>query len=99
LAQLLVERSHKIRILLSIAIDLALSSAGAMHVFCAPIPVRVLDTAASLRLLRESGGVATALEGEPLDGLRCDLSTRATLLCAPTPELHAEALATLRAAR
>jgi fructose-1,6-bisphosphatase/inositol monophosphatase family enzyme len=59
----------------------------------------VFDTAASLLLLRESGGVATTLEGEPLDGLRCDLSTRATLLCAPTPELHAEALTIVRAAR
>ena len=99
LAQPLVERSHKIRILGSMAISLALTSAGALDVFCAPIPVRVFDTAASLLLLRESGGVATTLEGEPLDGLRCDLSTRATLLCAPTPELHAEALAIVRAAR
>ena len=99
LAQPLVERATKIRILGSMAISIALTAAGALDVFCAPIPVRVFDTAASLLLLRESGGVATTLEGEPLDGLRCDLSTRATLLCASNRELHAAALATVGARR
>jgi myo-inositol-1(or 4)-monophosphatase len=92
LAAPLVERTSKIRILGSMAISIALTSAGAFDAFCAPIPVRVFDMAASLLLLRESGGVATTAEGEPLDGLRCELSTRATLLCAPTRELHDEAL-------
>lgn len=93
LAQPLVERSLKIRILGSMAISIALTGAGALDVFCAPIPVRVFDMAASLLVLRESGGVATSLQGEALGHLTCDLSTRSTLLCAPTPELHAEALA------
>jgi len=88
----LVERASKIRILGSMAISIALTSAGAFDAFCAPIPVRIFDTAASLLVLRETGGVATTIDGEPLDGLRCDLATRATLLCAPTRELHAEAL-------
>ena len=99
LARPLVERASKVRILGSMAISIALTSAGALDAFCAPIPVRIFDTAASLLLLREAGGVATTLEGEPLDALRCDLTTRATLLCAPTPELHAEALAILQASR
>ena len=88
----LVARAGKIRILGSMAISIALTSAGAFDVFCAPIPVRIFDTAASLLILEESGGVATNLRGDPLDGLRCDLQTRSTLICAPTPELHAEAL-------
>jgi myo-inositol-1(or 4)-monophosphatase len=88
----LIERAGKIRILGSMALSIALTSAGAFDVFCAPIPVRVFDMAASLLLLRESGGVATNLEGTPLDGLRCDLQTRSSLLCAPNPALHAEAL-------
>jgi myo-inositol-1(or 4)-monophosphatase len=98
-AQPLVERSSKIRILGSMALSIALTSAGAFDVFCAPIPVRVFDTAASLLLLRETGGAASTLTGEPLEPLRCDLATRSTVLCAPTRELHAEALGILEAAR
>src|SRR5207302_4971422 len=92
LAQPLVERAAKIRILGSMAISIALTSAGAFDVFCAPIPVRVFDMAASLLLLRETGGVASDVRGEGLDGLRCDLETRTTLLCAPTRALHDEAI-------
>jgi myo-inositol-1(or 4)-monophosphatase len=91
-AQPLVERAAKIRILGSMALSIALTSAGGFDVFCAPIPVRVFDTAASLLLLEETGGVATDLDGEPIGRLSCDLGTRSTLLCAPTRELHAEAL-------
>ena len=83
LAQPLVDRSNKIRILGSMAISIALTSAGGFDVFCAPIPVRVFDMAASLLLLRETGGVASDVRGEGLDGLRCDLETRTTLLGQP----------------
>jgi myo-inositol-1(or 4)-monophosphatase len=99
LARALVERSAKIRILGSMAISIALTSAGAFEVFCAPMPVRVFDMAASLLMLSETGGVATTLEGDPIAALRCDLETRATVLCAPTPELHAEAMEILKASR
>lgn len=92
----LVERAGKIRILGSMAISIALTSTGAFDVFCAPIPVRIFDAAASLLLLKESGGVASDLRGEPLDGLLCDLQTRSTLVCAPTAALHTEALEILR---
>ena len=98
-AQPLVERSSKIRILGSMALSIALTSAGSFDAFCAPIPVRVFDMAASLLILREAGGMATTLRGEPLGRLSCNLSTRSTLLCAPTPALHAEALGILEAAR
>ena len=97
LAQPLVERASKIRILGSMALSIAITSAGGFDVFCAPVPRRVFDMAASLLLLKETGGVATSVQGEALDGLRCDLQTTTTLLCAPTPELHAEALRLLRA--
>jgi myo-inositol-1(or 4)-monophosphatase len=91
-AQPLVERAGKIRILGSMAISIALTSAGGFDVFCAPIPVRVFDMAASLLLLAESGGVATNLQGEPIDSLTCNLTTRSTVLCAPTRELHSRAV-------
>jgi myo-inositol-1(or 4)-monophosphatase len=96
LAQPLVERAGKIRILGSMALSIALTSAGGFDAFCAPIPMRVFDMAASLLLLQESGGMATDVHGGPLGRLRCDLETRTTLLCAPTRELHAEALKLLR---
>lgn len=99
LAQPLVERSGKIRILGSMAISIALTAGGAFDAFCAPLPVRVFDMAASLLVLRESGGVATDLEGKRLGALACDLHSRSTLLCAPTRELHAEALRILNAGR
>jgi myo-inositol-1(or 4)-monophosphatase len=97
LAQPLIERSSKIRILGSMAISIALTAAGGFDVFCAPMRVRVFDMAASLLMLSEAGGVATNLEGEPLGKLSCDLDSRSTLLCAPTRELHAEALQILSA--
>jgi fructose-1,6-bisphosphatase/inositol monophosphatase family enzyme len=81
------------------AISIALTSAGGFDVFCAPIPVRVFDMAASLLLLSEAGGTASDVQGERLDRMRCDLETRTTLVCAPTSELHAEAIRILRAAR
>ncbi len=98
LAQPLVERSSKIRILGSMALSIALTAAGGFDVFCAPLRVRVFDMAASLLVLSEAGGVATDLEGNSLTRLRCDLQTRSSLLCAPTPELHAEAMELLRTA-
>ena len=98
-AEALVERAGKIRILGSMALSIALTSAGGFDVFCAPLPMRVFDMAASLLLLGEAGGVATTLEGEPIGRLRCDLATRSTLLCAPTRELHDEALRLLGSRR
>jgi fructose-1,6-bisphosphatase/inositol monophosphatase family enzyme len=99
LAQPLIERSSKIRILGSMAISIALTAAGGFDVFCAPKRVRVFDMAASLLMLSEAGGVATNLEGEPLGKLSCDLDSRSTLLCAPTRELHGEALRILSTRR
>jgi len=95
----LVERSSKIRILGSMALSLALTASGGFDVFCAPVPVRLFDTAASLLLIKETGGVSSDLEGRPLGGLPCTLETRSTVLCAPSPELHAEALAWLRSGK
>lgn len=91
-AQPLVERAAKIRILGSMALSMSLVASGALDVFAAPMPVRVFDMAASLLLLHETGGIATTFEGGPLGDLRCDLHTRTTLLCAPSRELHEEAL-------
>jgi myo-inositol-1(or 4)-monophosphatase len=95
----LLERTSKIRILGSMALAIAHTASGAFEVFCAPIPIRVFDTAASLLLLEEAGGVATDIDGRPIGHLACTLDVRTTLLCAPSKELHDEALNTLRSQR
>lgn len=99
LAQPLIEKSGKIRILGSMAISIALTAAGGFDVFCAPLRVRVFDMAASMLILSEAGGVATDLDGNSLGRLTCDLNTRSSLLCAPTRELHSEALEILGSQR
>lgn len=91
-ARPLIERSNKIRILGSMALSITHTAAGAFDAFCAPIPVRVFDMAASLLVLNETGGVASDVLGKSLRSLTCTLETRTTLLCAPNQELHAAAL-------
>jgi len=95
LAQPLVDHSNKIRILGSMALSIAHTASGGFDVFCAPMPVRVFDMAASLLILAEVGGVATDLQGNRVGPLEASLETRTTLLCAPNEGLHAEALAIL----
>jgi fructose-1,6-bisphosphatase/inositol monophosphatase family enzyme len=74
------------------ALSIAHTAAGGFDVFCAPLPVRAFDMAASLLLLKEVGGVATDLRGNLIGPLSASLDSRTTLLCAPTKELHDEAL-------
>jgi fructose-1,6-bisphosphatase/inositol monophosphatase family enzyme len=93
LAQPLVDHSNKIRILGSMALSIAHTASGGFDVFCAPMPVRVFDMAASLLILAEAGGIATDLQGNRVGPLTASLQTRTTLLCAPNEGLHAEALA------
>jgi myo-inositol-1(or 4)-monophosphatase len=92
-ARPLIEHANKIRILGSMALSIAHTAAGGFDVFCAPLPVRVFDMAASLLVLGEAGGVATDLDGARVGVMSASLDRRTTLLCATTGELHAEALA------
>jgi myo-inositol-1(or 4)-monophosphatase len=91
-ARPLVERASKLRILGSMALSIAHTASGGFDVFCAPMPARVFDMAASLLLLAEADGVATDMRGNPIGPQPASLERRTTLLCAPTRELHAEAL-------
>src|SRR5260370_41233550 len=72
-ARPLVERANKIRILGSMALSIALTSAGGFDVFCAPVRVRVFDMAASLLLPAETGGFAATIQDEPLHRLLCHI--------------------------
>src|SRR5205807_8643829 len=92
LARGLVQQTGKIRILGSMALAIAHTAAGSFDAFCAPVPVRVFDMAASLLIVSEAGGVATDVNGDGLGQLPCTLEARTTLLCAPNPELHSMAM-------
>src|SRR5258708_37589881 len=91
----LLKQAHKIRILGSMSLAIAHTAAGSFDAFCAPVPVRVFDMAASLLVLKEAGGVATDLKGSSLSPLLAQLESRTSLVCAPNPELHAIALRAL----
>jgi myo-inositol-1(or 4)-monophosphatase len=95
----LVESASKIRILGSMALAIAHTAGGAFDAFCAPIPMRVFDMAASLLVLEEAGGVSSDLNGHSLSGLPCTLESRTSLVCAPNRALHAAALEALSASR
>jgi myo-inositol-1(or 4)-monophosphatase len=92
----LVQRSAKIRILGSMALSIAHAATGGFDLFCSPIRARVFDMTASLLIVRESGGVATDMAGNALDGLEARLSSRSTLLVASDPRMHEQALRILR---
>jgi len=95
----LVERSSKIRILGSMALAIAHTAGGAFDVFCAPVPMRVFDMAASLLVLEEAGGTSSDMNGRSLGGLPCTLESRTSLVCAPSRALHGAALEALSASR
>lgn len=88
----LLALAAKVRILGSMALSMAHTAAGALDVFCAPVPMRVFDMTAGILLIEESGGVATDLRGGSLHALECTLKTRTTLLCASDAKMHALAL-------
>ena len=94
-AERLVERSGKVRILGSMALSMAHTAAGGLDAFCAPLPMRVFDMAASVLIIDEAGGVATDTHGRGLGPLECSLATRTTLLCAPDLARHALAMRAL----
>jgi len=96
-AQGLIERSSKLRIMGSMALAIAHTAAGGIDVFCAPIPMRIFDMTASLLVLGESNGVATDIQGRPLGAMTCALETRTSVLCSADRTLHAIALAALKA--
>src|SRR5258708_14046203 len=91
----LIQRSTNIRILSSMALAIAPTAPGNFDAFCAPVPVRVFDMAASLLILSEAGGVASDMKGNALSALPATLESRTSLVWAPTPHLHATALLAL----
>jgi myo-inositol-1(or 4)-monophosphatase len=91
-------RADRLRILGSAALNLCLTATGGIAVQLAPLPVRTFDLAGPLLILSEAGGLATTLDGGPLDDLSSGLTARSTLLAAGSPNVHADALRLLSAA-
>lgn len=98
LAQPLIERAGKVRILGSMALSIAYAAAGGLDVHFSPIRARVFDTTASLLVVRESGGLATDMTGNSLEAARVDLKSRSTVLVSADPRLHRLALEVLASA-
>jgi myo-inositol-1(or 4)-monophosphatase len=94
-AEPLLRATSKVRLLGSMAISIALTASGAVDVFHSGIRARCFDMAASLLLLREVGGVASDMEGRPIERLPVNLKSRTTLLCSGDPATHARAVALL----
>jgi len=94
--QPLVERASKIRMLGSMALALAHTSAGGIEVFASPIQARIFDMTAGLLMLEEVGGMGTDLEGRSLRDAVVGLESRTTLLCSVDSNLHRLALTALR---
>jgi myo-inositol-1(or 4)-monophosphatase len=92
----LIERCGKVRMLGSIALALAHTAVGGIEVLCGPRAGRLFDAAAGLLMIREVGGIATSLDGAPIEDLELGLESRSTLLCSAHPALHALALEALR---
>lgn len=88
----LIQNSSKVRLLGSMALSIVMAATGAFDVFCSAIQARCFDMAASLLILREMGGTATALDGSEIEGIRLDLAARSTLLCSADAATHRRAL-------
>jgi myo-inositol-1(or 4)-monophosphatase len=91
-AERLVRRATKLRVLGSMAISIAHAATGGFDVFCSPIRARVFDMTAGLLLVKEVGGVATDMQGRPLEGLEVGFAVRTTLLASADPAAHRLAL-------
>lgn len=88
----LLSRAHKARCLGATALDLAYLAYGSISVFVCPAPSRSFDFAGGWLLVRESGGVFTDLEGNPLDMVGLGLGKSVPLLAAGNRRLHEKAL-------
>jgi myo-inositol-1(or 4)-monophosphatase len=91
----LLERAERLRILGSAALNVCHTAVGGISLQVAPVPVRSFDLAGPLLILREAGGVASDLDGRPLDDVLSTLESRTTVLAAHSPDDHSRALALL----
>jgi myo-inositol-1(or 4)-monophosphatase len=88
----LLRRASRLRLLGSIAVSLVHTATAGIDVYASATQMRIFDSATGMLMIREVGGVATDLEGRPLDGVPVDLATRTTVLASAHPYLHRLAL-------
>lgn len=96
--------ARRVRITGCSALDLALIACGTLDALVNPNRIspagwgeKIVDYAGALAMLEETGGVLTDYDGAPVP-VGLDLTTRAPLLGAATPALHADLVETLRQA-
>ncbi len=94
-AQPLIDRAERVRQMGSAALNLCHTATGGITLQLAPSPVRAFDLAGPLLILSEAGGIATDVDGRPLDAVSCGLESRTTLLASAFPDIHRRALRVL----
>lgn len=81
----------------STALDLCYLASGGVSVFATATASRAFDYAAGMLILKEAGGVITALDGSALDHVVAGLHRTVPLLAGKNGAAHAAALAALAA--
>ncbi len=92
----LMSRAEKVRMLGSAALNICLVASGSLSLSVAPM-LRSVDCAAPLLILREAGGVATAVDGGPIEDIDMALANRTSLVAAANRATHQLALESIRA--
>ena len=92
----LMLQAEKVRMLGSAALNICLVATGALSVSVAPT-LRSVDCVAPLLVLREAGGIATGLDGAPIDGVDMGLANRTSVIAAANRAVHTRALQSIRA--
>jgi myo-inositol-1(or 4)-monophosphatase len=92
----LLARAGKLRVMGSLALNLAYAAAGAFSLMAAVIPVRAFDAAAGVLQMREAGGTVTDTEGRPLELVPVALTSRTTILASLSLECIGIAVEALR---
>lgn len=93
----LLRAAGRVRLLGSSALTLCHAAAGAVSGLVAPDGMRAHDCAAGLLILRESGAVATALDGSSLDEVPAAVGVASPLVASASAEVHRRLLELLGA--
>jgi len=89
---------RKVRLMGSIALDLAYLASGSTDLVYVASPSRSFDFAAGWLLVKEAGGVITDMEGSPLDEIPLGLTRTIPILAAADNDIHSRALKAMKAA-
>lgn len=91
----LLSIAERVRCFGSIALDLAFLASGSASIFINPTYSRSFDFAGGALILKEAGGIITALDGSSIDETRLSLEKTDPLLASGNEQIHGKALRAL----